>query len=76
MSVHRKYMSYYSHCSFFMVTIFWNMDAQKNENSFFTCYYKVVLDRFFERKKKVVLKKIFFKKKVVLEKCFGKKKLS
>ena len=26
---------------------FWNMGIQGNENSFFTCYLKVVLDRFF-----------------------------
>ena len=62
------------------------MGAQENENSFFTCYYKVVLDRFFERKKKSCPKKNFFlkkscprkmfwKKKVVLEKCFEKKKV-
>ena len=25
---------------------FWNMDIQGNENSFFTCYFEVVLDRF------------------------------
>ena len=50
--VHRKYMSYYSHCSFFMVRNFWNIVVQRNKNSFFTCYLKVVLDRFKKKKKK------------------------
>ena len=30
-----------------MVTNFWNMGIQGNENSFFTCYVKFVLDRLF-----------------------------
>ena len=47
MGIHRKYMSHYSHSSFFIVTNFWNMGIQGNENSFFTCYLKVVLDQFF-----------------------------
>ena len=47
MGIHRKYMSYYSHSSFFIVTHLWNMGIQGNENSFFTCYLKVVLHQFF-----------------------------
>ena len=46
MGIHRKYVSYYSHSSFFYSYKFWNMGIQGNKNSFFTCYFKVVLDRF------------------------------
>ena len=35
-------------CPFFIVTKFENMGIQRNDNSFFTCYLKVILDRFFE----------------------------
>ena len=60
MGVHRKYKSYYWHCSFFMVTNFWNIGVQGNKSSFFTCYLKVVLDQFFwKKKKKVVLDRFF-----------------
>ena len=40
MSIHRKYVSYYSHSALFTVTKFGNMSIQGNENSFFNCYFK------------------------------------
>ena len=45
--IHKKYVPCYSHSYFFFSYKFWNMGIQKNENSFFTCYFKVALDQFF-----------------------------
>ena len=45
--IHRKYVSFYSHSSFFYSYKLSNVGIQGNENSFFACYFKVVLDRFF-----------------------------
>ena len=53
-----------------MVTNVWNTGVQGNENSFFTCYLKVVLDRFFEKKKSCPRSIFWRKKKVVLDGFF------
>ena len=36
MGVHRKYMSYYSHSSFFIVTNFWNMGIHRKYVSYYS----------------------------------------